>query len=378
MNQNYVRQLDGNLDLGRGSIYSKLHIDPVLLAALLALSIIGLFILYSASGQSIEMVTRQGVYLAVGFLLMIVIAQFPPYVFMQWSTLMYVIGIILLILVLIAGLGAKGAQRWIGVSSFRFQPSELMKLIMPLVLASYLSRHQIPPRYKQIFFSLIIIGVPAILIAKQPDLGTSILISASGFFVLLVAGLHWRPIFAAFILALPMCWGMWHFMMHDYQRQRVLTFLRPENDPWGAGWNIIQAKIAIGSGGLTGKGWLQGTQSHLDFLPESHTDFIIAVFAEEFGFINALLLFTLYIFIISRMLYITLQSNSLFGRLLCASIALTFFVYLLVNIGMVSGLLPVVGVPLPLVSRGGTSILAIMAGFGFVMSVHTHKSLLGR
>ncbi|MGB1271960.1 MAG: rod shape-determining protein RodA, partial [Endozoicomonas sp.] len=272
---------------------------------------------------------------------------------------------------------SKGAQRWIQLPGFRFQPSEVIKLVMPIVMAAFLARRSLPPSLKDVVLSLMIIGVPVVLIAKQPDLGTSLLIGASGLFVVLLAGLRKRFVFSALCLAIPTVYVLWHFFMYDYQKQRVLTFLNPESDPWGGGWNIIQSTIAIGSGGLYGKGWLQGTQSHLDFLPESHTDFIIAVLAEEFGLLGCLLLLSIYVLILGRGLFITLNAQTLFGRLLAGSITLTFFVYIFVNIGMVSGVLPVVGVPLPLVSRGGTSLLTLLAGFGLLMSVHTHRTFLG-
>ena len=378
MTQDFIRQLGSSSELNSQTLWSRLHIDPILFFLLLLLCCAGLFVLYSASGHNMDMLMRQAAYLAVGFAVMIVIAQMPPHFFIQWSFFIYLFGVVLLIMVFFVGTGAKGAQRWIGLSWVRFQPSEILKLIMPLVVAGYLSKHSVPPGYRQIAVTLLVVMIPVILVAKQPDLGTSLLIAASGIFVLLLAGLQWRLIFGALIMVVPLAWGMWHFIMHEYQKKRVLTFLNPESDPWGSGWNIIQAKIAIGSGGLTGKGWLSGTQSHLDFLPESHTDFILAVLAEEFGLIGVLALFMLYALIIGRVFYITTQASTLFGRLLSGALALTFFIYILVNVGMVSGLMPVVGVPLPLISRGGTSVIVLLSSFGLVMSVYTHKILLGR
>ena len=377
-NQDFVRQLDTLDRLNRASDFSlKWHIDFFLLGALLLLCGSGLFILYSATGKDMDVVIRQAVYLGVSFVGMIIIAQIPPRIMMQWAKWIYAGGVLMLLAVLFVGIQSKGAQRWMQLPGFRFQPSEIIKLVMPIVMAAFLARRSLPPTFKDVIISLIIIGVPVLLIAKQPDLGTSLLIGASGIFVLLIGGLRKRIIFSAVLMAIPAVFVLWNYLMYDYQKQRVLTFLNPQSDPWGSGWNIIQSTIAIGSGGLYGKGWLQGTQSHLDFLPESHTDFIIAVLAEEFGLTGGLVLMLIYSLIIGRGLFITLHAQSLFGRLLAGSITLTFFVYIFVNIGMVTGILPVVGVPLPLVSRGGTSLVTLMAGFGLLMSVHTHRSFLG-
>ncbi len=379
MSQDFIRQLDPTHNLRAGpSLSQRLHIDPVLTVMLMVFCCLGLFVLYSASEQSMQMVTRQSIYMLIGFVVMFTVAQIPPRYFQRLSPIAYLGGVVLLVTVLAMGYGAKGAQRWISLPGFRFQPSEIIKLALPLTVAAWLCRRPLPPSYKDTFIGLILIGLPVVLIAKQPDLGTSLMIGASGLFVLLLAGLRWRLIAGAVLLAIPAIWGMWHFVMREYQKQRVLTFLNPESDPWGSGWNIIQSKISIGSGGLYGKGWLLGTQSHLNFLPESHTDFIIAVLAEEFGLMGVALLLVAYGLIIGRGIFITLHTQSLFARLVAGSITLTFFVYVFVNIGMVSGLLPVVGVPLPLVSRGGTSLVTLMAGFGVLMSVHTHRNFLGR
>lgn len=358
----------------RMPFWQRIHVDPWLLLLLLVLGAVAGFVLYSASGRSLSMVYRQGAAFAVGLAVMLVIAQFQPRFMQRWVPLAYLAGVLLLVAVLVVGVQAKGAQRWLSIPGvMRFQPSELMKLAMPMMLAWYLGRHTLRPTLAQVVVSMLIIAVPVFLVLKQPDLGTSLLIATSGFFVLLLAGLRWRYMVGAGILLVPAAAAMWLFALHNYQKQRILTFLNPESDPLGAGWNIIQSKAAIGSGGVYGKGWLQGTQSHLDFLPEGHTDFVIAVLGEEFGLVGICLLLVVYLLIIARGLYITLQAQDSFCKLLAGSITLTFFVYVFVNIGMVSGLLPVVGVPLPLISYGGTSLVTLLVGFGILMSIHTHR-----
>jgi rod shape determining protein RodA len=280
--------------------------------------------------------------------------------------------------VVFAGVGAKGAQRWLELGGFRFQPSEIMKLAVPMTIAWYLGHRILPPGPKYITACLLMIAVPCALIVRQPDLGTSLLIAAAGLFGVFMAGISWRFIIGAALVAVFSAWPAWMFMLQDYQKQRILTLLNPESDKLGAGWNIIQSKTAIGSGGWSGKGWIQGTQSQLDFLPESHTDFIIAVLAEEFGFRGVLLLLALYLLILLRAFWIGLNAQSSYGRILCGSLTLTFFVYIFVNMGMVAGLLPVVGVPLPLVSAGGTSVVTLMAGFGLLMAVSTEQRVIGQ
>ncbi len=359
----------------RPSLWSYTHLDGWLLILLILLCSFGLFVLYSASGQDLGYVIRQAIRMAAGFFVMIVLAQLTPRFLGRWAPWLYVIGIGLLVAVILFGVGAKGAQRWLALPGFRFQPSEIMKLVLPLTVAFFLAHRPLPPSIKHVFISLVLIGLPTVLIMKQPDLGTSLLIASSGIFVLLLSGIRWRYIFSAVGVAGAALPGLWA-VMKDYQKQRVLTFLDPESDPLGSGWNIIQSKTAIGSGGVYGKGWLSGTQSQLDFLPESHTDFIIAVVAEELGLIGVLILLSLYLLIIARGLVIAAQAPDSFGRLLAGSLILTFFVYVFVNIGMVSGLLPVVGVPLPLVSYGGTSIVTLMAGFGIIMSIHSYRTML--
>ena len=359
----------------RFSLLQALHLDPPLTVALLLLTSAGLMVLYSAGDQQVDLIFRQTTRLVLAFGVMVLMAQIPPNNFKLWAPWIFILAVLLLALVLILGDIGKGAQRWLDLGIVRFQPSEMMKLAAPMMIAWYLADKPLPPRFKHLIIGLILVIVPTMLIAKQPDLGTSLLIAASGFFVLFFAGLRWRLLFGFGLLVTAMTPLIWHFM-HDYQKRRVLTLLDPQRDPLGAGYHIIQSKIAIGSGGLYGKGWLNGTQSHLDFLPERSTDFIFAVFSEEFGFIGAILLLMLYFFIVLRGLYIASQAQDTFGRLLAGSLSATFFVYLFVNVSMVSGILPVVGVPLPLVSYGGTSMVTLMAGFGMLMSIHSHRRLL--
>ncbi|MES9843015.1 MAG: rod shape-determining protein RodA [Candidatus Sedimenticola sp. PURPLELP] len=353
-----------------------MHLDLPLLTGLILLCGFGLVVLYSASGQDMGQIQRQAIRLALAFCGMVVLAQIPTSVLRRWSPWLYGIGILMLIAVLAFGEVGKGAQRWLNLGFFRFQPSELLKLAVPMMIAWFLAEKALPPRWKRLAAAGILILVPVLLIARQPDLGTSLLVASAGVFVLFLAGLSWRFIGGMVLTAIPTAWVLWQWGMHAYQRNRVLTFLDPERDPLGTGYHIIQSKIAIGSGGLYGKGWLNGTQSHLEFLPERTTDFIFAVIAEEFGFIGIISLLALYIFIILRGLYIAAQAQDTFSRLLGGALTLVFFVYLFVNTGMVSGILPVVGVPLPLISYGGTSLVTIMAGFGILMSIHTHRKLL--
>lgn len=372
----FSRSLPG-VHNSRRSLVGVLHIDLTLLVLLLSLMLVGLFTLYSASGQSQQIVVRQAVHLGVGLIAMLVIAQISPSTYRRWTPMVYGLGLGLLVAVMFFGVGAKGAQRWLDLPGLpRFQPSEIMKLGVPMMAAGYLADTVLPPRHRRVFAVIFLVILPGVLIAKQPDLGTALLIMTSGFLVLLLAGLPWGYLVSAALVSLPAGLALWSFYMRDYQRQRVLTFLNPEREPLGAGWNIIQSKIAIGSGGVSGKGWLNGTQSHLDFLPESSTDFIIAVYTEEFGFKGAVVLLVLYTLLVMRGLFIAANAQDNYGRLLAGSLTLIFFVYVFVNIGMVSGLLPVVGVPLPLVSYGGTSVVTLLAGFGVLMSVHTHRRLL--
>jgi len=357
------------------SLGQRLHIDFPLLFAIFVLCIIGLIVLYSAGGQDIDLVYRQAVKLLIALVVMIIVAQLPPAEINHWSVWLFVFGIILLVLVILYGDVGKGAQRWLDLKVFRFQPSELMKLTVPMMVASYLADKSLPPKFSWVLVVCVLIIIPVLLIAKQPDLGTALLVAIAGFSVLFIAGISWRLLAAMGVLVAASAPIVWYFM-HDYQKQRVLTLLNPEQDPLGAGYHIIQSKIAIGSGGFYGKGWLNGTQSHLEFLPERSTDFIFAVFCEEFGMLGVLLLLCVYLFIISRGLYIAINAQHTYGRLLVSSLTLTFFVYIFVNMGMVTGQLPVVGIPLPLISHGGTSMVTLMIGFGIIMSIHTHRRFL--
>lgn len=358
---------------GSGNSWLKFHIDLTLLLLLLLLTSLGLVVLYSASGESTSYVERQAVWASLAFAVMLATAQVPPRFMSQWAAVPWLFGVILLLGVFFLGSHAKGAQRWLDLGGFRFQPSEVLKIAVPLLLSSYLGKRPLPPRFKHVFWAMVLIALPPALVILQPDLGTAILIAASGFFVLLLAGLPVRYLAAAAALAAVAVPLMWLYGMHDYQRQRILTMFNPEADRLGAGWNIIQSTTAIGSGGLAGKGWLAGSQSQLDFLPESHTDFIIAVLAEEFGLYGVIALLCLYLLIIFRCLLISINAPTIFGKLLAGSLTLTFFVYIFVNMGMVSGILPVVGVPLPLVSYGGTSLVTLMMGFGIIMAIGTQQ-----
>ena len=372
----FLRQAprDGLSTAMQPSRWQRLHIDPWLCLCLIAITALGLTVLYSASAQDSAMVAKQAMSFAIGFAVMIGLAQIPPKVYQAFSPYFYLFAFLSLFAVMIFGEVRMGAQRWITIPGFgSVQPSEFMKIGMPLMIAWFLSRNPLPPSFKNVMISLVLIVVPFVIIAEQPDLGTSLLILASGIFVLFLSGLSWKLILAALAFAGMIIPVAWMFLLHDYQRRRVLTLLNPEADALGSGWNIIQSKTAIGSGGFVGKGFLEGTQSHLHFLPEGHTDFIIAAYSEEFGLIGILILITLYFLIIFRTFQISLQCFHNFGRMVAAAFALSFFVYVFVNAGMVSGILPVVGVPLPFMSYGGTAIITLMATFGIVMSIHTHR-----
>ena len=362
-------------DASRSGWQYRLHLDAPLLFALVTVSAFGLIVLYSAGGGDIALVERQLVRLGIAFTGMLLVAQLSPVALQRLTPWLFVLGVLFLLAVLIGGEISGGAQRWLNLYFVRFQPSEMMKLAVPMMVAWYLADTRLPPNGWQLLAAATLIAVPMLMIAKQPDLGTALLIACSGFFVVFLAGLQWRLLAFFSVLLTAAAPVIWHFM-HDYQRQRVITFLNPESDPLGSGYHIIQSKIAIGSGGLLGKGWMNGTQSQLDFLPERSTDFIFAVLGEEFGFSGILILFALYTTIVVRGIMITIQAQDTYTRLLAGSLSMTFCVYFIVNTGMVTGILPVVGLPLPMISYGGTSIVTLMAGFGILMSIQTHRKLL--
>ncbi|HSW94020.1 MAG TPA: rod shape-determining protein RodA [Gammaproteobacteria bacterium] len=360
---------------GYHSVWQYIHIDVPLLTGILLLIAAGLIILYSASSQNMPLVEQQMLHIGLGLVVMFVFAQVRPTTWQRWALWLYLLGILLLITVLVTGHIGKGAERWLNLGIMHFQPSEMMKLALPMFLAWHYHRIHLPLTASTIFFSIIIIFIPVLLTAKQPDLSTALLLIIAGGSVLLLAGLSgWLigALIALGALSAPLVW----YVLRDYQRQRVLTFLNPERDPLGAGYHIIQSKIAIGSGGLFGKGWLNGTQSHLHFLPEHATDFIFAVCGEEFGLMGNLILIFIFMGIIGRGLYITMHAQDTFNRLLAGSLTLTFFVSFFVNMGMVTGILPVAGLPLPLISYGGSSMMTLMATFGILMSIQTHRKLL--
>ncbi len=370
--RDFVRSLPGG-SLPNSRRLNKVHLDPLLLLALLAVISFGLVVLYSALGQDIDAFDGQVIRIAAALAIMAVAAQFDPGFYLRWTPVLYGVGMVLLIGVILMGVTVKGSQRWLALPGLpRFQPSEIMKIAVPLMVAWYFNERPLPPRPVHLLTAIAIIAAPAALVAVQPDLGTAILISAAGIAVVVLAGLQWRWIMLAAIAAAAAMPGLW-YVMRDYQRDRVLTLFDPERDPLGTGWNIIQSTTAIGSGGVFGKGLFEGTQSNLDFLPEGQTDFIIAVVAEELGLVGVVGLLVLYLVIVARGLYIATQTRHTYGRLAVGGVTLTFFVYVFVNIAMVSGLLPVVGVPLPLVSYGGTSAITLLASFGIVMSIYTHR-----
>jgi rod shape determining protein RodA len=355
----------------------RLHIDFGLLLVLMSTAALGMVILYSASGVNSVFVIQQGLRMGLSLAVLLLFAQIPSMNLRRWAPWLYGLTVILLMVVAALGDIGKGAQRWLDLGVIRFQPSELMKLAMPMVIAAYIHDRGMPPRPRDVGIVLGLIAIPVGLVAEQPDLGTALLIAAAGIWVLFLSGLSWiwiGTMFTAIGTLMPIFW----YFLHDYQRQRVLTFLNPEQDPLGTGYHIIQSKIALGSGGIFGKGWLNGSQSHLQFLPERTTDFIFAVYGEEFGLLGLLVLLLLYSLLIGRGLMISLRAQDSFERLLAGSLSLTFFVYVFVNTGMVTGLLPVVGVPLPLISYGGTSMVTLAAGFGILMSIHTHKKLVAQ
>jgi rod shape determining protein RodA len=351
------------------------HIDSYLLAAAGALLVVGLITLYSASGESFPRLGAQLANIAVALTIMWIVANIPPHYLLRLALPVYLIGLVLLIGVALFGEVVNGARRWLHIGVTRIQPSELMKIAVPLALAWYFDRYEAVLKLRDFAVAAVMLLLPVLLVAKQPDLGTAVLITAAGFFVIFLAGLSWKilaGLVASALASLPLLW----MMMHEYQQRRVITLLDPTKDPLGAGYHTIQAAIAMGSGGFFGKGWLNGTQAHLDFLPERSTDFIFAVFAEEFGLFGNVILITLFLFVIGRGIFISYNAPTLFTRLTAGAITLTFFTYVLVNMGMVSGILPVVGVPLPLISYGGTALVSVLFGMGILMSIHTHKRLV--
>ena len=366
----FVRSLPGAATPTR-SAAPTLPFDPLLLGLLLVVMGFGLLVLFSAADQSVRTVTNQGVRLGLGLFLMLLVAQFPPRLFLRWAPVAYGAGVVLLILVLVAGVSVKGSQRWLEIPGLiRFQPSELLKLAVPLMVAWYFHDRPLPPSLRDVVVALGLLGLPAGLIMMQPDLGTGLLVASSGCIVVLLAGLPWRYLVVTGAGVLALAPLVWSYGLQDYQKRRIRTLIDPESDPLGAGWNIRQSTTAIGSGGVEGKGLFQGSQSHLDFLPESTTDFIIAVVGEELGFTGVLFLLLLYLAIIGRCLYTASFASDTFSRLTSGALTLTFFVYVFVNVAMVSGMLPVVGVPLPLISYGGTSAITLLVGFGIIMSIH--------
>ena len=363
------------------SFYKFFKIDTPLFIFIILLSSLGLLILYSSSGGSMNLVYKQLIHLGLATSVMLIIAQIPPILFLRSAPILIILGIILLILVLFFGSSGGGAQRWLDIGIIRFQPSEIMKIIVPITIAAILSEKTLPPRAFPVIISLVVISTVVLLIARQPDLGTALLIGASGVYVLFFSGFRikivkniWFNLTILLSFFISSLYFAWNYLLIAYQKKRILTLFNPESDPLGSGYHIIQSKIAIGSGGLTGKGLTQGSQSQLDFVPEQSTDFIFSVLAEEFGFLGFMLLIIIYSFIIYRCFSLSLRCEDNFSRLLGSSLTFVFFTYIFVNIGMVSGLVPVVGVPLPLISYGGSSLMTLMASFGIIMSIHKHKS----
>ena len=361
--------------------YKFFKIDTPLLVLLILLASFGLLILYSSSGGSLSLVYRQMVHLGLATSVMLVIAQIPPIIMLRFAPILMLLGVFQLILVLFFGSSGGGAQRWLDLGFVRFQPSELMKIIVPMAIAAILSEKTLPPRAFPVIISLITIATVVLLIARQPDLGTSLLIGASGIYVLFFSGFRvmlvkniWLNLIILSSTLLGSLYFAWNYLLIAYQKRRILTLFNPESDPLGSGYHIIQSKIAIGSGGFTGKGIEKGSQSQLDFVPEQSTDFIFSVLAEELGFLGFIFLIIIYALIIYRCMSLSLRCEDNFSRLLGASLTFVFFTYVFVNIGMVSGLLPVVGIPLPLISYGGSSLMTLMASFGIIMSIHKHKS----
>ncbi len=356
---------------------SALQLDGPLLTGIGLIAAVSLVVLYSASSANWSVVGSQAIKFALALVVMIIIAQLPTRLLMLTAPWLYGVGLSLLLAVMIKGEITLGAQRWLNLGFVRFQPSEIMKIAVPLLCAWYVHDRPLPPSFLNIFVIALIILIPVGIIAEQPDLGTALLVGAAGAMALLLSGLQKRYIFGLFSALIPTTWIAWTYLLHDYQRRRVLTFIDPSNDPLGSGYHIIQSQIAIGSGGIFGKGYLNGSQAQLAYLPERSTDFIFAVIGEEWGLIGLITVLFLYLFVISRCLYLATSAQDTFARIIAGSLGLTFAVYVFVNTGMVTGLLPVVGVPLPLISFGGTSMVTLMAGFGILMSVSGKRRLVG-
>ena len=353
----------------------RLHLDKTLFYALLSLAAVSLLVVYSASAKDTGVTISHFLHLLMGFGALLAVAQIRPELLERWSPVVFGIGMALLIAVFAVGVIGKGAQRWLQLGFIKFQPAEIMKLGVPMMLSWYLARDNLPPGFLRLGLAFLMALVPALIIIKQPDLGTALLVLSAGVFVLFLGGMRWRVIailFTIIAVAAPFAWNH----MHDYQRNRVLTLFNPDADPLGTGYHTIQSMIAVGSGGFYGKGWLNSSQAHLEYLPESSTDFIFAVFAEEFGLIGSLLLVTLYAFIIGRGMLIAYLAQDTYARLIAGSLSLTFFISFFVNLGMVTGILPIVGIPLPVMSYGGSSIITIMAAFGVLMSIQTHRKIV--
>lgn len=363
---------------GSARLLLALHLDGPLFIALCLVSAVGTIVLFSASGRSLDVLEAQLLRFSLGLVAMIMLAQIPPRLIRSIAPWAYLLGLTLLLIVMFTGDVAMGAQRWLDLGFIRFQPSEIMKLSVPLACAWFLHERALPPSLTSLLVLGAGIGLPTLLIAEQPDLGTALLVAAAGGMVILLAGLQLRYILAVIGLLIPVAYVAWQFLLHDYQRQRVLTFLDPQSDPLGSGYHIIQSQIAIGSGGVFGKGYLNGSQAQLEFLPERSTDFIFAVIGEEWGLIGLVTVILLFMFVIGRALYLSATAQDTFARLASGSLALTFCVYVFVNTGMVTGLLPVVGVPLPFISYGGTAMVTLMAGFGILMSLCAKRRLVGR
>lgn len=357
------------------ALLERLHVDKPFLFALGILSVVSIVVLYSASAGEARMAFAHVLRLAMGFAVLLVVAQISPSQLARWSPYLYGLGLLLLAVVLVMGGSGRGAQRWLHLGVVGFQPSEIMKIGLPMMLASYLARNALPPRLPAIALAVVFILIPTLLIARQPDLGTALLVMASGLMVLFLAGIQWRWILLLLGAAGGLVPILWSYL-HEYQRQRILTLFNPESDPLGTGYHITQSMIAVGSGGLYGKGWFNSTQTHLQYLPESSTDFAFAVFAEEFGLVGIFVLLGTYLFVVVRGMTIAYNAQESYARLLAGSLTFIFFLYFFVNIAMVTGILPVVGVPLPIVSYGGSSLVTLMAAFGILMSIHTHRKLV--